>query len=87
MIHIGYCLGRDWWRQGIMSEALRAVMDFFFDEVGANRVESRNDPRNPHSGMFMQNCGMQYEGAMRQSARNNQGICDACWYALLRSER
>ena len=87
MIHIGYCLGRDWWRQGIMSEALRAVMDFFFDEVGANRIESRHDPRNPHSGMVMKKCGMKYEGTMRQSDRNNQGVCDASWYALLRSER
>ena len=87
VVHIGYCLGRSWWRQGIMSEALKAVMDYFFDQVGANRVESRHDPRNPHSGMVMQKCGMQYEGTLRSSDRNNQGICDACWYALLRSER
>lgn len=87
MIHIGYCLGRDWWRQGIMSEALGTVMDFFFDVVGANRIESRHDPRNPHSGMVMKKCGMQYEGTMRSADKNNQGICDASWYALLRSER
>ena len=87
MIHIGYCLGKTWWHQGIMSEALKAVMNFFFDEVGANRIESRHDPRNPNSGMVMQKCGMKYEGTMRRADRNNQGICDACLYALLRSER
>ena len=87
MVHIGYCIGRDWWHQGIMSEALKAVMDFFFDQVGANRIESRHDPRNPHSGMVMKKCGLKYEGTLRSSDRNNQGICDACWYALLRSER
>ena len=87
MAHIGYCLGRNWWHQGIMSEALGAVMDFFFDVVGANRIESRHDPNNPHSGMVMRKCGMIYEGTMRSSDRNNQGICDACWYALLRSDR
>ena len=87
VVHIGYCLGRSWWHLGIMSEALKAVMDYFFDQVGANRVESRHDPRNPHSGMVMQKCGMKYEGTLRSSDRNNQGICDACWYALLRSER
>lgn len=87
MVHIGYCLGRNWWHQGIMSEALGAVMDFFFDVVGANRIESRHDPNNPHSGMVMRKCGMIYEGTMRSSDRNNQGICDACWYALLRSDR
>ena len=87
MVHIGYCLGKTWWHQGIMSEALKAVMDYFFDIVGANRIESRHDPRNPHSGMVMKKCGMKYEGTMRESDRNNQGLCDASWYALLKSER
>ncbi|MBQ9251404.1 MAG: GNAT family N-acetyltransferase [Clostridia bacterium] len=87
MIHIGYCLGRPWWHQGIMSESLKAVIDFFFDVIGANRIESRHDPRNPHSGMVMVKCGMKFEGTLRSSDRNNQGICDASWYALLRSER
>jgi ribosomal-protein-alanine N-acetyltransferase len=87
MVHIGYCLGKDWWNQGIMSEALKAVIDFFFDQVGANRIESRHDPGNPYSGMVMKKCGMKYEGTLRSSDRNNQGICDACWYALLKSER
>ena len=85
-VHIGYCIGRAFWHQGIMSEALQAVIDFFFDTVGVNRVESRHDPENPHSGMVMQKCGMQYEGTLRSSDRNNQGICDACWYSILRSE-
>lgn len=86
-VHIGYCIGRDWWHQGIMSEALLAVIGFFFDVVGVNRIESRHDPRNPNSGMVMEKCGMKFEGTMRSSDRNNQGICDASWYALLKSER
>ena len=87
LVQIGYCLGRPWWHKGLMSEALRAVMDFFFQNVGVNRIESRHDPRNPHSGMVMQKCGMKYEGTLRSSDRNNQGICDASWYAMLKSER
>jgi ribosomal-protein-alanine N-acetyltransferase len=86
-VQIGYCLGRRWWHQGIMSEALLAVMDFFFDTVGCNRVAGRHDPRNPHSGMVMQKCGMKYEGTQRSADRNNQGICDTSWYALLKDER
>ena len=70
-----------------MSEALGAVMDFLFDEVGYRRIESRHDPRNPHSGDVMKKCGMKFEGTLRQSDWNNQGICDASWYALLREER
>lgn len=86
MVHVGYCIGRPWWHQGIMSEALQAIIDFFFDTVGANRIESRHDTNNPHSGMVMQHCGMTYEGTLRSSDRNNQGICDAAWYSILRDE-
>lgn len=87
MVHIGYCIGKTWWHKGIMSEAMKAVMDFFFEEVGFNRIEARHDPRNLNSGKVMEKCGMKYEGTMRSADRNNQGICDACYYALLKSER
>lgn len=87
MAHIGYCIGRPWWHQGITSETLKAVMDFLFDEVDVNRIEARHDSRNPNSGMVMKKCGMKYEGTLRSSGRNNQGICDTCYYGLLKSER
>ena len=87
LVHIGYCIGRAWWHRGIASEALKAVMDFFFDRVQANRVEARHDPRNPRSGMVMRKCGMKYEGTLQSADRNNQGICDVSYYALLKSER
>lgn len=86
-VQIGYCLGRPWWHRGIMSEAAQAVIDFFFDSVGANSVCSYHDPRNPYSGRVMRHCGMQYEGTRRAADRNNTGICDASWYSVLRSER
>ncbi len=86
-VHIGYCIGRKWWHMGITSEALSAVIDFFFDEVGVGRVDSRHDPRNPNSGRVMKKCGMKYEGTLRQADRNNQGICDACYYGMIRSDR
>ena len=87
MVHIGYCIGRTWWHRGIMSEALKAVMDFLFDVVDVNRIEAGHDPRNPNSGKVMKKCGMKYEGTLRSSGWNNQGVCDVCYYALLKSER
>jgi len=81
--HIGYCLGSTWWHMGIMSEALQAVIDFLFGEVGMQRIDSRHDVRNPHSGGVMKKCGMQLEGIMRRSDWNNQGICDTCLYGIL----
>lgn len=83
--HIGYCMGRAWWHQGIMSEALAAVIDFLFKE-GYQRIDSRHDPRNPHSGDVMKKCGMQYEGTLRNYDWNNQGTCDACFYAILKED-
>ena len=87
MAHIGYCIGRAWWYKGITSEALKAVMDFLFDIVDVHRVEAKHDRRNPNSGKVMEKCGMKYEGTLRSSDWNNQGICDVCYYALLKSER
>ena len=84
MAHIGYCLGRKWWHKGIMSEALQAVMDFLFDVVEFNRIESRHDPNNPNSGKVMQKCGMSYEGTLRRSAKSNVGIYDALVYAIVK---
>ena len=83
---IGYCIGSRWWHRGIMSEALSAVIEYLFTEVGMNRVAARHDPNNPHSGGVMRKCGMKYEGTHRACDRNNQGICDAAQYAILRSE-
>lgn len=86
-IEIGYCIGRNWWHRGFMTEALKAVLDYFFDEVGISRIEARHDTRNPNSGRVMAKCGMKYEGTLRQADRNNQGICDVCVYSILKTER
>ena len=85
-VAIGYCLGKAWWHQGIMSEAAQTVIDFFFDQVRANSICSYHDPNNPHSGMVMKHCGMKYEGTRRASDRNNTGICDICRYSILQTE-
>ena len=86
-ITVGYCLGRAWWHLGIMSEALRAVIDLFLGPVGALSVCCCHDPNNPRSGMVMERCGMRYEGTRRASGRNNTGICDLSWYSILRTDR
>ena len=83
---IGYCIGKHWWHKGIMTEALGAVMNYLFREVGMNRIEAKHDVNNPHSGAVMKKCGMCYEGTARQSDCNNQGICDLATYAILRSD-
>jgi ribosomal-protein-alanine N-acetyltransferase len=83
MVHIGYCIGKRWWKRGITSEALAALIKFFFEEVGVNRIESRHDPKNPNSGKVMMKCGLKYEGTHREADWNNQGRCDSAMYAIL----
>ena len=86
MAHFGFALGRHWWNQGIMTEALSAVIDFLFHEVGFNRIESRHDVENVGSGAVMRKCGMTYEGRSRQSHLNNLGLRDMDDYAILASD-
>lgn len=47
---IGHCIGRKWWRQGIMTEALFAVISFFFEEVGIRCVNACHDSQIPIPG-------------------------------------
>lgn len=85
-VTIGYVIGKAWWNQGYMTEALRAVIKFFFEECGMNRVEAMHDPRNPGSGRVMQKAGMIYEGTLRQADWSNQGVGDKACYAILASD-
>lgn len=85
-VTIGYCLGKNWWRQGIMTEAFKEVIRFFFEDEGANRVEALHDIRNPGSGKVMAACGLKKEGTLRQAGWNIQGICDECIYGIVASD-
>ena len=69
-----------------MYAVFKAIIPFFFKEVGANRIESQHDPNNPNSGKVMKKCGLRYEGTLRQADWSNKGVVDACMYSLLRSE-
>ncbi len=84
---IGYCMGKRWWHQGIMSEALGAVLDFLFDQVGVERIVAEHDTNNPHSGGVMRKCGMSFDGVREKAGKNNQGVVDMARYALKASDR
>jgi Acetyltransferases, including N-acetylases of ribosomal proteins len=83
---LGYCIGQRWWHRGYTSEALRAVIDFLFGQVGMNRIQAYHDVQNPHSGDVMAKCGMVYEGTLRQGARSNQGLTDVALRAVLKQD-
>lgn len=74
------------WNKGIITESLNAVIKFFFEEVGINRIEAKHDINNPASGEVMKKCGMQFEGILRQAGKNNTGLCDLAVYSILKDD-
>lgn len=85
-VEIGYCIGKSYWRQGIVSEAFKALIYFFFNEVQVNRIEAKHDTNNPNSGKVMSKCGLKFEGIKRQGGINNTGICDLAYYAIIKND-
>lgn len=83
---VGYSLSRDYWNQGIMTEALRAVIAFGFDTLRLNRIEAQHETDNPASGRVMAHVGMQYEGLLRQRLKNKGKYVDVALYAILRGD-
>lgn len=83
---IGYSLARSCWNQGLMTEAVQAVLGFAFDRLGLNRVEAQHETTNPASGRVMQKCGMRLEGILRDRVRNKGVYRDTALYSILKSE-
>lgn len=84
---IGYCISYDYWNQGITSEALSAVMQFLFHEVGMHRIMAKHDVENPASGKVMEKCNMTYEGTLRQHYLRHDGTySDSLIYSILEHE-
>ena len=83
---VGYSLARDCWGKGIMTEALRAVLQYGFDEMNLNRIEAQHETTNPASGAVMRKCGMQKEGTLRQRLFNKGRYVDVDLYAILRRD-
>lgn len=84
---IGYCIGYKYWNKGITSEALSAVINFLFIEVGLHRITAKHDIDNPASGKVMQKCNMTYEGKLREHYLRHDGTySDSLVYSILCSE-
>lgn len=83
---VGYYVSKKYWGQGIMTEALKAVLAFAFDTVGFNRIETCHSVNNPASGRVMQKCGMTFEGLARQKYKSNCGFEDSNMYSILKED-
>lgn len=63
---MGYDLDPKYWGEGIMKEALTAIIDFGFRRMNLNRIEVLVMPRNKRSIGLLGTLGFEGEGVLRE---------------------
>jgi RimJ/RimL family protein N-acetyltransferase len=59
---IGYWLGTKFWNRGYGTEAVRALIDFAFTELGHDSLSAGARVTNPASRRILEKCGFQWTG-------------------------
>ena len=83
---IGYSMGRAYWGQGYMNEALVALIGYAFGALDLNRLEADIDPRNANSAKSLARLGFREEGVLRERWIVAGEKSDTAYYGLLASE-
>jgi RimJ/RimL family protein N-acetyltransferase len=81
---IGYALGRPYWGQGYMHEALTALLEYAFVERDLNRLEADIDPQNAGSANALLRLGFKQEGYLHERWIVGGQVSDSALYGLLR---
>jgi RimJ/RimL family protein N-acetyltransferase len=63
---LGYALARRWWRQGLMSEAVTAMIEWALAQPTIYRVWATCDADNVASARLLERVGMEREGVLRR---------------------
>lgn len=85
--HVGYWIGQTYARQGYMTEALAAVLEFAFSDLTLHRIEAACLPSNTPSASLLQKMGFRQEGLARRYLRINGRWEDHLLFGLLREDR
>lgn len=83
---IGYWLATDFQGKGIMSRAVRSLIDYAFSELSLNRVEIRATYENKKSRAIPERLGFMEEGLIRQAEWLYDHYVDHVVYGMLASE-
>ena len=83
---IGYDLARAEWGQGVMTEAIDAVLRFGFTELALNRIEALVMPGNVRSFRLLERAGFSHEGLLREFDFFKDRYQDLHCYSILRRE-
>lgn len=82
----GYELNRAFWGQGIMTEAMSAILTYGFTDMGLHRVEAIIDIANEQSKGLLLKLGFTYEGNLRQRFYFRELYEDEHFFGLLKDE-
>jgi RimJ/RimL family protein N-acetyltransferase len=83
---LGFAIGRQYWNQGLTTEAVAAVLKFGFDELELNRIEAYCKVVNLASARVLEKSGMSLEGVLRQRDRIKGKFEDLSLYAILKQD-
>lgn len=81
---IGYWLRKSAEGHGLMTETVRILCHFVFEELGANRLEIRCDARNDRSAAIPRRLGFVQEARLRNyRCDTSTGLCDFLVFAMI----
>ncbi len=83
---IGFALDPDYRGRGLMTEAVKALLDFGFKKMNLNRIEGFHISGNEASGRVMEKAGMRFEGFLRKKLYLRGEYHDLKIYAALKSD-
>jgi ribosomal-protein-alanine N-acetyltransferase len=83
---LGYMIHPDYWRQGIIGEAVKALLDYGFNELNFHSIEAIIDPENIASQKVLEKYNFVKEAHFKENYFFNGKFADSAVYSLLRSD-
>ena len=83
---IGYWLSEDFQGKGIITDSVRALIKYGFEQMNLNRIEVRCAVENTKSRAIPERLGFKNEGTCRQSEWLYDHLVDLVVYSLLAEE-
>jgi ribosomal-protein-serine acetyltransferase len=83
---VGYWLARDAQGRGVMTEAVRAYVDYAFATLGLHRVVVEAAVENARSRAIPERLGFREEGVLREVERVGERMLDHVVYAVLAAD-
>jgi len=83
-MELGYGLARAYWGFGYMTEAVREVIRYAFEEMGIHRIEAECETGNIRSCRVAERCGMTLEVTRQDNEINKGRFVSNHVYAIIR---